>query len=97
MIIISTFNYYIGVSGVIERGLFYNYLTSIGYKCYGDTREEMINSPYPFAICMKRKEFVIIKSATMCYLNEKAGKFRTVEEFKEIVDKKNNKRFFHIK
>jgi hypothetical protein len=89
VIIISTFNYYIGVSGVIERGLFYNYLVSIGYKSYGDTREEMINSPYPFAICMKRKEFVIIKSATMCYLNEKAGKFRTVEEFKKIVDKRN--------
>ena len=87
MIINSTFNYYIRVSGVIERGLFYNYLVSIGYRSYGDTREEIINSPCPFAICMKRKKFVIIKSATMCYLNQRAGKFRTVEEFKEIIKK----------
>ena len=84
----STFDYYIAVRGVIERGLFYNYLHDLGYKDYMYTRDEMINSPYPFAVCMKRKELVIIESATMCYLNDKAGKVKTVEEFKEIMDNK---------
>lgn len=84
-----TNDYYIVASGVIERGIFYNYMHELGYKDHFMwTREQMVNSLYPFAVCMELKELCIIESATLCYLNEKAGKFRTVEEFKEIVGKK---------
>ena len=37
---------------------------------------------------MKRKELAIMESATMCYLNDKAGRVKTVEEFKEIIKAK---------
>ena len=83
----STFDYYITARGVVERGLFYNYLHELGYKDYIYAKEEMINSLYPFAVCIKRKELVIIESAMMCYLNDKAGRVKTPEEFKEIIDR----------
>lgn len=84
----AIFDYHVTASGIIERGMFYNYLCELGYKPYGYTREYMINSTYPFAVCMKKKQFVIIESATMCYLNQRAGRMKTVEEFKEIVEGK---------
>ena len=83
-----THDYLIAVSGVVERGLFYNYMHELGYKDYFMcTREQMINSVYPFAVCMKRKKLCIIESATLCYLNDKAGRVKTVEEFKKIIEK----------
>ena len=83
-----THEYYIVVSGVVERGLFYNYMYELGYKDhFMCTREQMINSVYPFAVCMKLKELCIIESATLCYLNDKAGRVKTVEEFKKIIEK----------
>ena len=87
----ATFDYYVTASGIVERGLFYNYLLDLGYKSYGYTREYMINSTYPFAVCMKKKQFVIIESATMCYLTEQAGRMITAEKFKEIIERKKKK------
>ena len=84
-------DYYITASGVIERGMFYNYLKELGYKPYGYTRDYMINSTYPFAVSIKRKQFVIIESATMCYFNQKAGRMITIDKFKEIMESKKKK------
>ena len=89
----ATLDYYITASGIIERGMLFNYLKDLGYKEYGYTREYMINSTYPFAVCMKKKKFVIIESATMCYLNQQAGRMITFDKFKEIMEsKKKGKR-----
>ena len=83
----STIDYFVTAHGVIERGMFYNYMHELGYKddkrC---TREEMINIKYPFGVCMSKKELLIVESATHCYLMQKAGKLKTVEQFKEIIE-----------
>lgn len=81
--------YLIKAHGVIERGMFYNYLHELGYKEDDNmyTRERMINSPYPFAVCMKKKEILLVESATLCYLNQKAGRMKTVEGFMQIMKK----------
>ena len=50
----AIFDYHVTASGIIERGMFYNYLCELGYKPYGYTREYMINSTYPFAVCIKK-------------------------------------------
>ena len=50
------------------------------------TREKMVNSLYQFSVCMELKELCIIESATLCYLNDKAGRVKTVEEFKKIIE-----------
>ena len=44
----------------------------------------MVNSNYPFGVCLKTKEIMIIESATQCYLMQKNNKVKTVEEFKRI-------------
>ena len=44
----------------------------------------MVNSNYPFGVCLKAKEIMIIESATQCYLMQKNNKVKTVEEFKRI-------------
>lgn len=86
----STIDYFVTAHWVIERGTFYNYMHEIGYKDDGFTREYMINSDYPFGICIKKKRIMVIESATHCYLMQKAGKVKTIEEFKKIIDSKNN-------
>ena len=88
----ATLDYYVTASGIVERGLFYNYLKELGYKPYGYTRDYMINSTYPFAVCIKKKHFVIIESATMCYLNQKAGRMITADMFKMIMESKKKKK-----
>ena len=92
----ATLDYYVTASGVIDRGLFYNYLRKLGYKPYGYTREYMINSTYPFAVCMKKKHFVIIESVTMCYFNQKEGRMITVDKFKDIIESKKKKRIIGL-
>ena len=87
----AIFDYHVTASGIEERGMFYNYLQDLGYKPYGYTREYMINSTYPFAVCMKKKQFVIIESATMCYLTKQAGRMITVDKFKESSENKQRK------
>ena len=79
-------DYFVLASGIIERGMFYNYLHDKGYKDINYNREEMINSSYPFGICLKKKEVMIIESATLCYLNQKSGRNITVEKFKEMIE-----------
>ena len=84
----SVIEYLVTAKGVIERGAFYNYMHEHGYSDDYYTKEQMINSTYPFAICMKEKKLMIMESATMCYLNDKAGHVISVEEFKSIMEDK---------
>ena len=82
----NTIEYLITASGVIERGMFYNYMHDLGFKDNINlTREYMINSDYPFGVCLKNKEIMVIESATICYLMQKNNKVKTVEEFKKII------------
>ena len=50
-------DYFIKAYGVIERGNFYNYMKSLNFK---DNilldRQTMIESSYPFGVCLKKKE-----------------------------------------
>ena len=82
-------DYFIKAYGVIERGNFYNYMKSLNFK---DNilldRQTMIESSYPFGVCLKKKELFIIESATMCYYANKNGIMKSIEEFKEILKKK---------
>lgn len=88
----DTIEYLITASGVIERGIFYNYMHDLGFKDNINlTREYMINSDYPFGVCLKKKEIMVIESATICYLMQKNGKVKTVEEFKKIINLLNIK------
>ena len=83
-----TIDYLVCAQGVIERGMFYNYMHSLGYKDHFLlNRYEMVNSVYPFTVCMELKELAIERSATFCYLNDQAGRVKTVEEFKEILER----------
>ena len=41
----------------------------------------MINSPYPFGVCIKKKRIMIMESATICFLVQKSGNMKTGEEF----------------
>ena len=82
-------DYLITAHGILERGLFYNYMHELGYKDhFMCTREEMINSPYPFAVCIELKELSIIESATICYLNAQMGRVKSIEDFKSIIENK---------
>ncbi len=82
----NTIDYFVTVHGVVERGMFYNYMHELGFEDDGYTREYMIDSKYPFGICLKKKKIMVIESATQCYLMQKAGKVKMVEEFKEIIN-----------
>ena len=87
-----TIDYLITAHGIIERGLFYNYLHNLGYK--DDSRldrEYMINSKYPYGICIKKKVLLIIESATNCYMMQKNNKVKTIEEIKDILNNVLNK------
>ena len=78
----DSIDYLITAHGVIERGLFYNYMHDLGFKDnINFTREYMVNSDYPFGICLKNKEIMIIESATQCYLMKENDKVKTIEEF----------------
>lgn len=82
----ETIDYLVSSHGVIERGIFYNYLHKIGYKdAKSLTREDIINSRYPFGICIKSKILLVVESATNCYFMQKNGKIKTVEEIKEVL------------
>lgn len=88
----ATIDYLITADGVIERGMFYNYMHGLGFKDNINlTREYMINSDYPFGVCLKNKEMMVIESATNCYLMQKNNKVKTVEEFKKIINLLNIK------
>ncbi len=87
----SSSDYLIAARGIIERGIIYNYLHELGYEEFVYTREYMINSDYPFAVCIKRKEFIIIESATLCYLNDREGRVIDFEKFREFAEKQKRK------
>ncbi len=78
-------DYYVTCHGVVERGLFYNYMINKGYKAKGFTRYYMINSNYPFGICISRREITVIESATLCYYASKNNKIKTIEKIKELL------------
>ena len=81
-----TINYLVTAHGVIERGMFYNYMHELGYKDDPRlAREDMVNSLYPFGICMKKKILLVVESATNCYMMQKNNKVKTIEEIKEIL------------
>ena len=80
----NTLDYLITAQGVVERGLFYNYIHSLGYKDDTYTREDMINSAYPFAICIKKKKVFILESATQCFFMTKNNKIKNLDEIKTI-------------
>ena len=85
----KTIDYLIAANGVIERGMFYNYMHELGFKDHFlCNREQMIHSVYPFAVCMKKKTLMIIESATICYFSDKNGIVKTIDEFKDILKKK---------
>lgn len=85
----GSIDYFVTAHGVIERGMFYNYMHSLGYKDHNlDNRDDMINSMYPFAVDMKKKKLMIIESATMCYFARRDGKMKDVDEFKQILESK---------
>ena len=88
----DTIDYLITADGVIERGMFYNYMHDLGFKDNINlTREYMINSDYPFGVCLKNKEMMVIESATNCYLMQKNNKVKTVEEIKKMINLLNIK------
>ena len=84
-------DYHVTAHGVIERGNFYNYMHNMGYTDHKLLdRETIVNSSYPFGVCIKKKELLIIESATINFLTQKAGRMKTVEEFKKIIEKGDN-------
>ena len=85
-------DYLITAHGVIERGNFYNYMHDLGFKDnINFTREYMINSNYPFGVSLKKKEIMVIESATQCYLMQQNEKVKDMEEFKKIINMLNVK------
>ena len=86
----DTIDYLITASGIIERGNFYNYIHKLGYKDDKSyDREYMINSTYPFGICIKKKRLLLVESATNCYLMQKNDKIKTVDEIKIVLGDNN--------
>ena len=85
-------DYVITANGVIKKKKKDNYIHDLGFKDNINlTREYMINSDYPFGVCLKNKEMMVIESATNCYLMQKNNKVKTVEEFKKIINLLNIK------
>ena len=80
-------DYMVCVSGKDEREKFYNEMHEKGYKDHMDTKEEIINSSYPFAISLKRKKIMVIPSATQCYLMDRAGKVLNIDDFNTAINK----------
>ena len=88
----DSIDYLVTAHGVIERGTFYNYMHDLGFKDnINFTREYMVNSDYPFGICLNNKQMMIIESATQCYLMKENDKVKTIEEFKKIINLLNIK------
>ena len=83
-------DYLVSAHGVIERGLFYNYMKSLGYKDFIYDREEMVNSPFPYSVYLKKKKIGLSKIPTVCFWLQQEGKLKNVDEIKEIL-KKNKK------
>ena len=81
----SYIDYLVTEHGLFERASFYDYLHSLGYtddKSFD--RETILNSSYPFGVCIKDKKLLIVESATICFLEQKNGRVISVEEFKNI-------------
>lgn len=84
-----TIDYLVTVHGTEERERFYNEMYNRGFKDHMDTKEEMIESSYPFAICLKNKKMFLINSATICYMMSKNGRVLTKKNFVEKIIKGN--------
>ncbi len=82
----SVIDYMVSVSGKDEREKFYNEMHKKGFKDHMDTKEEIINSTYPFAISLKRKKIMVIPSATQCYLMDREGKVLSLDKFKQKIN-----------
>ena len=88
-------DYIIPAHGVIERKKVYDYFHKLGYKdCL--ERDYMIQSLYPFGICIKKKHLLVIESATNCFMMQKSGRLKSIEEIQEILGEKNERRFLRL-
>ena len=82
----SYIDYLVTAHGLLERASLYDYLHSLGYtddKSFD--RETMVNSTYPFGVCIKEKKLLIVESATICFLEQKNGRVINVDDFKKII------------
>ena len=79
-------DYMVCVSGKGEREKFYNEMHKKGFKDHMDTKEEIINSTYPFAISLKSKKMFAMNSATICYMMSKNSRVLTIKQFLEKID-----------
>ena len=77
-----TIDYLVTVQGKEERERFYDEMHKRGFKDHMDTKEEMIESTYPFAISLGRKKMFVMNSATICYMMSKNGRVLSEEKFK---------------
>ena len=64
-----------------KREEFYNYIVNNYSLKQHFTKEEMINSPFPFVVDLKRKDFWICNSITCCAMASQNHKIIPLEEF----------------
>lgn len=64
-----------------KREDFYNYLVNNNYKVDYFSKDEIINSPFPFTVDTKHKVTTLLKSITCCAMASQSKKIITVEEF----------------
>ena len=68
-----------------KRKDFYNYIINkYNYRIVNFTREEMINSNFPFVVDHKEKVFWICKSISCLAIAAQNGLIITIDEFKKI-------------
>lgn len=75
-------SYMVQESDIRKREEFYNYLhQNYNLKDYIFTKEDMINSPFPFVI--SNKSLWVCNSITTCACASRAGRIISIKEFKE--------------
>ena len=77
--------YIIRESDKVKRREFYDYIMNkYNYKVIHHTKEEMINSIFPFVVYHKDKTFWVCESITCCAAAQQNGVIITIDEFKKI-------------
>ena len=72
-------------SNIDKRKEFYDYIINkYNYKVVNYSREEMINSNFPFVVDHKEKVFWICKSISCLAIAVQNGLIITIDEFKKI-------------
>ncbi len=68
-----------------KRREFYDYIINkYNYKTQSHSKEEMINSEYPFIVDHNKKEFWVCESIACLSVVQSAGLIVTIDEFKKI-------------